>query len=97
MSFAISFLVGSIAFALTLIIKMPVKALTKRLSMDCYESDVRRKRYNIFIQFLVFVIATFVYWGMSQFIYIDHFKLCSCIRAWVIAIAMYSVYERIIC
>ena len=99
MNFTIAFFVGCITLALMMLIKLPVKAITRRLADDSSDergNDIRYKRYNMILFVLVFVVACILYYFVLQWLGETHFKFCCSLKAGVIAIALYSVFERFI-
>lgn len=96
MNFTIAFFVGSATFVLMMVLKIPIKRLTRYLAdrANYAESDTLYKRYNIILQVLTMVLACVIYMLVLKWLGEDHFKLCCSLKAGVIAIALYAVYER---
>lgn len=96
MNFTIAFFVGSATFVLMMLLKIPIKHLTAYFAdrADFEMRDVLYKRYNIVLQILTMALAYIIYMFVLKWLGDDHFKLCCSMKAGVIAIALYSVYER---
>ena len=97
MNFTIVFFVGCVTLALMMLIKIPVKMITGRLANRSFEegkNEVLYKRLNLVIFVLVFVLACVIYYLVLQWLGETHFKFCCSLKAGVIAIALYSVFER---
>ncbi|MBE5873470.1 MAG: hypothetical protein E7287_03580 [Lachnospiraceae bacterium] len=97
MNFTIAFFIGCITLVLMLLIKIPVKTVTKRLADESFDergNDIRYKRYNMILFILVFVVACVIYYLVLLWLGDDHFKFCCSLKAGIIAIALYSVFER---
>ncbi len=96
MNFTIAFFVGSATFVLMMVLKIPIKRLTRYLAdrADYVDSDVLYKRYNIILQILTMALACLIYMLVLRWLGDDHFKLCCSLKAGVIAMALYAVYER---
>lgn len=96
MNFAISFFVGSVTFVLMMLVKIPVKKATRLLARRAEENrqEILRKRYNLILMVLTMVLACIIYTFVLRWLGDTHFKLCCTMKAGVIAMALYAVYER---
>lgn len=98
MNIAIAFLVGCITFVLMMILKIPIKWLTAyvadKMKPDVEEGYILYKRLNTAIIFLTIIVATIGYYFVFGLIGIGHFKLCCSLKAGVIAVALYAVFEQ---
>lgn len=95
MNYAIAFFVGCSTFVIMMLVKIPVKKLTRYLAdRNNYEDDKLYKRYNIVLQLLTIIIACVIYMAVLSYLGDDHVKLCCAMKAGVIAIALYAVFER---
>ena len=98
MNNVIAFFVGSITFALVMILKFPIKRFIKlemdKTNLDYEKKRLYRKRLNTIIFFLVFFIAVVTYYFVLQWLHDDHFKWCCSLKAGTIAIAIYALFEQ---
>lgn len=96
MNSVISFFVGSVTFVLMMLIKIPVKKVTGALSkrVDEERREIVRKRLNIVLVVIVMLLACLIYVLVLRMLRDNHFKLCYALKAGVIAMALYAVYER---
>lgn len=97
MNFTIAFFVGCITLAVMMLVKIPIKYLTRELAERSFgekDSDVLYKRYNLVVIVLVFVMAIVIYYFVLQWLGESHFKLCCSMKAGIISLALYSVFER---
>lgn len=99
MSITIAFFVGCITFVLMMIIKIPVKKMMYILADkieddedDCY---ILYKRLNGVIILLTIMVAVICYYFVLQWLGEDHFKFCCSLKAGLIAVALYAVYEQL--
>lgn len=94
----IAFFVGSVTFVLMMGIKIPIKKVTRILSLRQvdYEGyrETYRKRLNLSIIVITFIVAIVCYYFVLLWLGDDHFKLCCSFKAGAIATALYVLYEQ---
>ena len=83
MNSVITFFVGCAAFAVMMLVKIPIK----KLNWELAKSELQYKRLNIFLIILTFLVAL-VWLGET------HFKLCCAIKGASVAMAFYAIYEQ---
>lgn len=98
MSITIAFFVGCITFVIMMLLKIPVKKmmfiLANIIEVDEDESYILYKRLNGVVILLTIMVAVVCYYFVLQWLGEEHFKLCCSLKAGVIAIALYAVYEQ---
>lgn len=98
MNITIAFFVGCITFVLMMVLKIPVKKLTAfladKIEPDEEEGYILYKRLNGAIILLTIMVATICYYFVLGWLEIEHFKLCCSLKAGIIAIALYALYEQ---
>src|SRR5574344_838840 len=97
MNNVIAFFVGSVTFVIIMIIKIPVKKLTRFIAFQTKEESEKRifnKRLNGVILVLVFIVAVLCYYAVLKWLRIDHFKWCCSLKAGTFAIALYALFEQ---
>ncbi len=98
MNITIAFFVGCITFVLMMLIKIPVKKITfflaGRLEDDEDDRFVLYKHLNGVIILLTIMVAAVCYYFVLGWLGEEHFKACCSLKAGVIAIALYALYEQ---
>jgi len=98
MNMAISFFVGCLTFILMMFIKVPFKSLFASLAeKKCKNENDRQemyKRLNSVIIFITLMVSLICYYFVLQLLGETHFKLCCCMKAGAVAIAIYAVFEQ---
>lgn len=80
------------AFLLTYLIKMPIKKWSSKLNED------KRKMSNtiiIFIPFVLSLIASILYYGLTKSNWFSLFVLDSAFSSWVCSLSLYAIVTRI--
>ncbi len=88
-----SLCIAVIAFALTMLIKWPIKKFTSKLSEE------KRRAVNIVIMFipgLISVIISLFYYGIFKSNWATMSILNTGLSAWIISLTIYAIYERIV-
>lgn len=98
MNNAITFFVGCFTLVSMMFIKIPIKKITARLAARMQHDVENRhslyKRLNTVIQFVVIIFSLICYYFVLKLLGETHFKLCCCMKAGAIAIALYAVFEQ---
>lgn len=98
MNTAVAFFAGCVSFVMMMVIKLPIKKLTRMLveQLEYYEEKryVLYKRFNGVIILLTIIVAAVCYYLISTILGVKHFKLCCSLKAGMIAIALYAAYEQ---
>ena len=89
MNSVITFFVGCAAFAVMMLVKIPIK-----LNWELAKSELQYKRLNIFLIILTFLVAIICYCFALVWLGETHFKLCCAIKGASVAMAFYAIYEQ---
>ena len=87
-----SLIVGFAVFMLTMIIKIPIKKLTEKLTEE------KRKAINsilIFIPLVLSFVANVIYEGLSTDTWMSLDLLEASFTSWILSLAFYAIFERI--
>ena len=90
MNSVITFFVGCAAFAVMMLVKIPIK----KLNWELAKSELQYKRLNIFLIILTFLVAIICYCFALVWLGETHFKLCCAIKGASVAMAFYAIYEQ---
>ena len=90
MNSVITFFVGCAAFAVMMLVKIPIK----KLNWELAKSELQYKRLNIFIIILSFLVSFFCYCVGLVWLGDSDFKLCCAIKGASVAMAFYAIYEQ---
>ena len=85
--------ISLIVFALTMIIKYPIKKLTSKFNED------KRKALNsliIFISIFLSFLLTLLYFGIFKSEWFSLKVVDASISSWIMTISIYAIYQRII-
>ena len=85
--------ISILVFALTMLIKWPIKKATAKLSEN------KRKAVNtviVFIPMLLSFVLTFLYYGLFEKIWFDTVIYDTMVSSYLIAVAIYAIYTRIV-
>ncbi len=88
-----SLCIAFIVFALTMLIKWPIKRCTKKLTEE------KRKAVNtviLFIPIVLSLILSILYYGIVKSLWFNLITFETAISAWIISLTIYAVYERIV-
>uniref|UniRef100_UPI00405721D8 hypothetical protein n=1 Tax=Acetatifactor sp. TaxID=1872090 RepID=UPI00405721D8 len=98
MNMAIAFFVGCLTLVLMMFIKIPLKKLTAKLAETLHEDKEDRellyKRLNVLIMVVAVLVSLICYYIVLQILGETHFKMCCCLKAGAIAIALYAIFEQ---
>ena len=98
MNNVIAFFVGCLTFVVMMLLKIPVKkinrVLAEKIESDVDEAYILYKRLNGIIMLIAVMLAVVIYYFVLQWIGEEHFKLCCSLKAGVVAVAFYAVYEQ---
>lgn len=93
-SFSLEVLVfGFIAFALTMIIKLPIKKLTAKLSEE------KRKLANSLIMFIpaiISLISAFLYYGIFTKNWLTPVIFQDALSSWILSLTIYAIFGRVV-
>ena len=84
MNSVITFFVGCAAFAVMMLVKIPIK----KLNCELAKSELQYKRLNIFLIILTFLVAIICYCFALVWLGETHFKLCCAIKGASVAMAL---------
>ena len=90
MNSVITFFVGCAAFAVMMLVKIPIKKYNWKLA----KSELQSKRLNICFIILTFLVAIICYCFALVWLGETHFKLCCAIKGASVAMAFYAIYEQ---
>ncbi len=98
MNTAIMFFVGCLTLVLMMFIKIPIKKMTANLAKKWQQEEEEQyilyKRLNVLVIFCVILVSLISYYFVLQLLGEEHFKMCCCIKAGAIAIALYAIFEQ---
>lgn len=96
----IMFVVGIITFFIMMLVKIPLKKCTRefasRLAVDDEEEALFYHRFNLIIILFAMIIAMILYCFILLYLGRSHFKLCYCLKAGAISMAIYEVLDQLV-
>lgn len=97
-NYTIAAICGLATFLLMLVIKIPVKIITRKIAEtrdgSDYDRRVLNKRLNLIIIVLTFLLGFILFWESNNLLKIEHFSMSHAIEAGAFAIAYYALFER---
>lgn len=97
-SFLLAIAGSILTFLAMFVIKIPFKALTRRIAQHSnrseYDKLVLNKRLNLIIIFLTFIVGTGMFIIEFKVSGLEHFSFSHAIETGAFAIAYYALFER---
>ena len=85
--------IAFISFVLTMLVKIPIKKATEKLTEE------KRKAVNIVILFIPGIISfifSYLYYGIFESNWLTILVVDTGLSSWIISLTIYAIYERIV-